>query len=69
MNKIGQVGKNSYLFWSTLAASVPIAISVEVGVCCALIHWIEGQEMNLCDSCSSLKSSTENSSENLILSL
>lgn len=44
-----------YLLRSTLAASVPVSVVVNVGDCGALIDRIERQEMDLSDSCSCLK--------------
>lgn len=44
-----------YLFGSTFAASVPVAIAVNEGNSSALIHGIEGQEMHLSDSGSCLR--------------
>lgn len=44
-----------YLLRSTLAASMPVALAVNVGNSCAFVHRIEGQEMHLSDSCSCLK--------------
>lgn len=46
--------KLSYLLGSTLAASVPVAIAVNVGNCSSFLHRIKGKEMNLVDSCSCL---------------
>jgi len=44
-----------YLLRGTLAASVPVALTINVGDSCALVHGVEGQEMHLSDSCSCLR--------------
>ena len=44
-----------YLFRGTFAASVPVAIDVNVGNSSALVHRIEGQEVHLSNSCSCLR--------------
>jgi len=41
---------NAYLLGSSLAASIPITISIKVGDCSALFDRVEGQEMHLYDS-------------------
>lgn len=56
-----------YLLRSTLAASVPVSIVVNVGDCSALIHGIERQEMDFRDSRSCLpinKKIRKNSKQN-----
>lgn len=63
LNKLlgGTRGINlSYLLGSTLTASVPVVIAVNVGNCSSFVHWIKGKEMNLFDSCSCLKKKKQN---------